>query len=110
MPIACKRFAAIDHDFWAHGVGAFCWSIIEHPGGKVWRCLYILVPSDTETKTGYVPLCLYPSREENDWASPGPVRGWDGNEDTPTLTPSIQAGEAGVGWHGHLTDGFLVDA
>lgn len=32
------------------------------------------------------------------------VWGWDGNEDSPTLTPSIHA----VGnWHGYLTAGIL---
>lgn len=29
---------------------------------------------------------------------------WDGNEETPTLTPSIQR-KAGCRWHGYLTNG-----
>lgn len=33
------------------------------------------------------------------------VWGWDGNEDKPTLTPSIDLRER---WHGHLTAGRLV--
>ena len=107
MPIACKRFMGIGPDFWAYGVGAFCWGEIEHPDGKIWHCLYLLVPSHLENG-GALPLCLYPSREENNWASPGLIRGWDGDEDQPTLTPSILVQtETGDGWHGFLTAGEL---
>ena len=35
---------------------------------------------------------------------PGPVWGWDGNEDKPTLTPSIHTKEH---WHGFLKAGRL---
>ena len=110
MPITCRRFAGISSDFWAFGVGAFCWGAVEHPDGKIWQCLYLLVPSHLE-KGGALPLCLYPSHGENNWESPGPVRGWDGDEDHPTLTPSILVKtEAGGGWHGYLTAGELHSA
>ena len=33
------------------------------------------------------------------------VWGWDGNEEKPTLTPSLLNGEL---WHGHLQAGKLV--
>lgn len=34
---------------------------------------------------------------------------WDGNQDKPTLTPSILSNKAsgGCGWHGHLTAGVF---
>lgn len=35
-----------------------------------------------------------------------PVWHWDGNEEAPTLTPSIGC-EHRCGWHGHLTKGEL---
>ena len=41
--------------------------------------------------------------------------GWDGNEEFPTLNPSIQilnivAGEEIHGWHGYLENGELRNA
>ena len=58
-------------------------------------------------------LALYMNRSETNWAEPGPINGWDGNEEFPTLAPSIQAKETvdGVevnGWHGYLISGRLV--
>jgi hypothetical protein len=36
---------------------------------------------------------------------PGPSWDWDGNENLPTLTPSIWHNVQGCGWHGHLIMG-----
>jgi hypothetical protein len=30
---------------------------------------------------------------------------WDGNEDAPTLSPSVNCG--GCGWHGHIQGGVI---
>lgn len=35
-----------------------------------------------------------------------PVFGWDGNRDTPTITPSIGCDHR-CGWHGNITNGEL---
>ena len=43
--------------------------------------------------------------EPQNWAAPGSVNGWDGNEEEPTLSPSIVAGK----WHGYLRGGKLVE-
>ena len=48
--------------------------------------------------------------------APGPAMqgawGWDGNEDAPTLSPSIKCfdGAEKVVWHGHLDRGELTNA
>lgn len=34
---------------------------------------------------------------------------WDGNEELPTVTPSIRR-LVGCGWHGHLTKGIFTEA
>ena len=55
---------------------------------------------------------LYVDHHEGDWARPGPVSGWDGNLDEPTLSPSIGVNHRDevLGWafHGFLQAGKLV--
>lgn len=53
-----------------------------------------------------------PQHPSGNWAAPGPVNGWDGNVDAPTLRPSIfvGGGSAHPGWHGWLTAGKLSHA
>lgn len=45
------------------------------------------------------------------WADHGPINGWDGDEDSPTLHPSIfvRGLESSPGWHGFLQAGQLVN-
>lgn len=71
--------------------GDFSWS--EEIDGH--RTLYVCLPSDTRMDAIRVQR-----------GNPGGPRvwGWDGNEDKPTLTPSIDwPGH----WHGHLNAGRL---
>lgn len=76
--------------------GDFCWSPKgEDSDGR--RYLYLCLPGDTSMSA---MRCFH-----------GPDRGiarewsWDGNEDQPTLKPSINwEGH----WHGYLTAGRLV--
>lgn len=46
---------------------------------------------------------LYMARRKNNWARPGFEVGWDGNRESPTLSPSITVGD----WHGWFVDGEL---
>ena len=97
--------------FWEHGVGAMSWTRIVKDGVRgSHRALYIVVP-DNRWEHG-VPLCLYVEHETNNWAHDGPVKGWDGNIEKPTLSPSIQVLQDGkpTGWHGWLRAGVLEDA
>lgn len=85
-----------------HSAGDYCFDFdAEYLGGKRTDDIY------------YIYLCL---PGEIRWSSiqiqrgaqhPNPevrIWGWDGNEDAPTITPSIHW----VGhWHGHLNAGFL---
>lgn len=36
-----------------------------------------------------------------------PAHGWDGNEEAPTITPSIGCESRGCAFHGHLTAGKI---
>jgi hypothetical protein len=73
--------------------GDFCWGADEE--GDT-RYLYIVLPSDNR------PTAIKVHR-----GAPGGNRiwGWDGNEDKPTLAPSIDWSGR---WHGHLVAGRLV--
>lgn len=77
-------------------VGEFCWKVAD---GK--RVLYLAVPFDIAS--GYV-LSRWTIDHYN---SCGAMWSWDGNEDAPTLTPSLHA--VGV-WHGWVRYGQLLEA
>ena len=74
------------------------------------RLLWLLVPDlegrDQGTLTPHHVelLRLYTSHAPKNWAQPGAVNGWDGNEDAPTLSPSILVPG---GWHGFFEAGKL---
>lgn len=98
------------------GVGAYMWSELGSgikDDEERHLVLYLKVPSDNGpppiNRQGYVILCLYVSRESDNWAKPGPVKAWDGNREKPTLSPSIQVnfGDGLMGWHGFLINGEL---
>jgi hypothetical protein len=45
------------------------------------------------------------------WPINAPTWDWDGNEQAPTLSPSINCnGTGGCGWHGFIQAGKLVGA
>lgn len=45
------------------------------------------------------------------WPINAPTWDWDGNEQEPTLTPSINCnGNGGCGWHGFMKAGKLIVA
>ena len=95
--------------FWAFGVGAMQWhSVRDQSGLGPVRALLVLLPRAGKPKGD--PHMLYVERQPDDWASPGPIKAWDGNRKRPTLTPSIQTLPAEGGWHGYITEGNLVDA
>ena len=75
-------------------VGDYRWSSTDGHG-----TLLLLVPDllNEGQAPGVEILLIYPSHAENNWASPGPINGWDGNIEYPTLSPSIlvQSGEPG---------------
>ena len=102
MPVECRRFEELDAAFWSYGVGAFRWTEVA-VGDEVYRALAIVLPCHSGA-----PHVLYPDHAEINWAAPGPRRGWDGDEDRPTFTPSILCQSSG--WHGYLTRGQLAEA
>lgn len=86
--------------FWAEGAGAMCWLFDE--GG---RYLYILVPSKRFPR-GFDTVRAYCNHAPNNWNAPGDVPGWDGNEEAPSLHPSIDCGQGE--FHGFVKRGRLT--
>ena len=91
--IPCKRFDTINGDFWDYGPGAFLWTEAYGHRAMLLRSV-----------TGHL-MMLFMSRQEDNWAMPGQVNAWDGDEEKPTLNPSIVDP---MGWHGFLTAGNLI--
>lgn len=98
-------------NFCKYGVGAMAWGQVNTDKGSH-RVLYVLVP-DLHHNAQATLLCLYVEHDNNDWTHEGPVKGWNGNVEHPTLHPSIQVLDADgnpTGWHGFVVAGGLVDA
>ena len=95
-------------------IGDWHWADVKI-GNKVYRTLWILVPSlrgfgqGPLQDRGIELIEVYPSHAPNNWAQPGDINGWDGNVDSPTLRPSIFVGgeSANPGWHGFFKSGKL---
>lgn len=107
-------------------VGDWWWG--EETDGTRVMWIVVPIPADRADHGSYGPrvadgegelIRIYPSHEgpsdkhpTGNWAAPGPVNGWDGNEEAPTLRPSIFVGGTTEhpGWHGFLTKGELSTA
>ena len=94
--------------FWWLGAelaGAFFFSrqIIKD---DVWRSLWIHMPYDSAGRHHSIHcLRIYRSGEAK---PPTPSWLWDGNEELPTLSPSIACGRPKASnWHGYLKAGVL---
>ena len=86
-------------DFFAYGPGAMAWGKDAH--GR--RVLYFLAPASACRFEG---ARIYAETDGKDWTVPGSVKGWDGNEDRPTFSPSIWLSDRD-GWHGYIRAGDL---
>jgi len=87
--VNCRRVADYDS---VEGPGDFYFKPVQGMNGET--CLYVMLPGRTFICIG---VARGPSTAPKVW-------GWDGNEDTPTLTPSIHAIDH---WQGFLTAGRL---
>lgn len=82
-----------------------------NPGDFAWDFDSDQLGGDRNKPTHYIYVCLpgehHLSAIEVQHGQPGGPRiwGWDGNEDKPTLTPSILTPDR---WHGHMQAGRLV--
>ena len=109
--------------FFDDGVpGDWIWTELREPDGSgPFRALLIIFPrvglpsaeNNRLQQRGGELAHIYTSHQPNPmgWALPGPINGWDGNEDEPTLKPSIFIrGKSKVkGWHGFFQKGKLVN-
>lgn len=105
----CQRIYPDGHEDWFRSQklpGAFYWSE-ETWGGNTWRVLWIHLPYDPpERSHAWSSLRVY---REGEPVPPAPAWQWDGNEDQPTLNPSISTMRipGKVAWHGYLKAGKL---
>ena len=96
-------------------VGDWYWCDVINTDKKSYRVLHIIIPSlrgfgqGELERRGAELIEVYPSHSDNNWAQPGPHNGWDGNEEDPTLHPSIFVGGSSnnPGWHGYFEKGKL---
>jgi hypothetical protein len=72
--------------------GDFCW---DHSLGANHSYIHMILPDGTRN---ILPVCRTGPNNHAAW-------GWDGNEDEPTLTPSIHCHDH---WHGFLTKGQFI--
>ena len=101
-----KMFREADYDpFFAYGPGAMMWS--EDKEGR--RQLWFLAPPDPGSSQRFATARIYTNSNGKDWCVPGDVNGWDGNEERPTLHPSIWLHDR-RGWHGFVREGNLHTA
>lgn len=95
MPVPMRRNTA---EVWDPYVpGDFDWHVTEST-----RMLVFIDPVGH-----YIGVHVQPGTIEA--PGTGPLWQWDGNEDKPTLTPSVLNLAPG-GWHGWVRGGELVDA
>ena len=87
--------------FYEYGIGAMRWSW----NGIGNRRLHLLVPYMGNGPDCMQALLLYMNHQEGNWAKEGIIVGWDGNEEKPTLQPSIHIPG---GWHGWVKEGNLI--
>ena len=98
--IACTRK---EHAHECVEVGDFSWRQVKDMG----RHLLIVLPDlqDGRGKERHMlPIRPAKNPSQDSWH-------WDGNEDAPTLSPSINRNNEfsnGLLWHGHLIEGQLI--
>ena len=99
--IKCKRFFRYEdvHDS-GYGVGGFFWLPAEKRSNPDFELLLIWLPD------GVCRLHCHRDPYLSHTVNGHTVWQWDGNRDSPTLSPSILNPEEG-GWHGFLRSGVL---
>lgn len=80
-------------------LGDFYWYIDQINGE---RYIMMLIPCVSRANYTHCNIPVRPAKLEN-----GHSWEWDGNEDKPTLTPSVHA--VGV-WHGWIREGVMSEA
>ena len=91
--------------FFAYGPGAMAWE--EDKEGR--RVLYFLAPPRPGWVCRFETARIHTETDGKDWTNPGPVKGWDGNIERPTFSPSIWLSDR-KGWHGFIRNGDLHSA
>ena len=126
-PIEMRRFELVETDgtvhqpiskMEAHGPGAFHWSVVTRPNGVDVKAILVVTPDGGFSLLAVngpglpsVPLVV-------DGIKQGATWDWDGDEDNPTLAPSIktygnrsrEGRRSSMGWHGWMRQGKLVTA
>lgn len=85
--------------------GAFCFGdvVLEEGGPVAYRVLNVALPANADgSGASYARIPVNAPESAASWD-------WDGNEDAPTLSPSIWHDKPS-GWHGFIRAGQLVSA
>ena len=109
-----------DYFFKAGRPGDWIWTrTTESDGSGPYKTLIIIFPligrepaaKNAIEQRGGELVDIYVNRQADDWAKPGAINAWDGNEDQPTLTGSIFIrGDKNLkGWHGFFQKGKLIN-
>lgn len=96
-PVQMKR---VEREGDIDNAGEFAWELRD---GVRYLSVALPRPSVSEP-TGYLMNCLPVAKGDN---VPGVHWGWDGDEEQPTLTPSVHCTGH---WHGWIRRGWMVEA
>ena len=101
-PIAMRRRSHLSRSpmFELERVGDFRWGKLRDSRGYFPRALIAAIPTPPDAHLGWLDYAWEVEGEGARWT-------WDGDEDKPTLEPSLHA--IGV-WHGWARDGKLIEA
>ena len=106
--VDCQRRSE-EVDLWDPAVpeGTFFWDT-QQIGAETILIIWIKMPYEV-TRSGHPWHCLRVRRKgDPERVPPEPWWEWDGDEDRPTLTPSIGCGPSEErDWHGYMTRGRL---
>lgn len=98
-PDSCDMVRVADDEaVWNGPPGAFAWATMERDG-VAYRVLWFRDPRGI---VGCIPVEPLPPGGREAWG--GHSWAWDGNEDRPTLRPSLLRRG---GWHGYVTAGRM---
>lgn len=90
-------------------LGEFSWRMVEHASGSMLRYLVVNLNGTTVVALPVAGTPGHSAPDENPHAGHAMKWGWNGDENSPTLTPSVRVRDSSPVelWHGFIVDGEL---